>query len=59
MKLIEPCTLASFGAGGNLSQRKLIPSLYRLEMANRLPEKRVLLGCDIVLRTGKRMTENE
>jgi glucose-6-phosphate 1-dehydrogenase len=51
MKITEPCTLAIFGAGGNLSQRKLIPALFRLEIANRLPEQMVLLGCDIVMRS--------
>ncbi len=51
MKITDPCTLAIFGAGGNLSQRKLIPALFRLEMAKRLPEQMVLLGCDIVLRS--------
>ena len=51
MKIIEPCTLAIFGAGGNLSQRKLIPALFRLEVAKHLPEKMVILGCDIVVRT--------
>jgi len=52
MKIIEPCTLAIFGAGGNLSQRKLIPALFRLEIAKHLPEQMVILGCDIVLRSG-------
>ncbi len=47
MKVIEPCTLAIFGAGGNLSRRKLIPALFRLELAKRLPEGMVILGCDI------------
>ena len=52
MKIIEPCTLAIFGAGGNLSQRKLIPALFRLEISKRLPEQMVILGCDIVERAG-------
>ncbi len=51
MKTIEPCTLAIFGAGGNLSRRKLIPALFRLEIAHRLPEQMVILGCDIMVRT--------
>jgi len=51
MKTIDPCTLAIFGAGGNLSRRKLIPSLFRLELANRLPEQLSILGCDIVPRS--------
>ncbi|OGS83497.1 MAG: glucose-6-phosphate dehydrogenase [Gallionellales bacterium GWA2_59_43] len=50
MKTMDPCTLAIFGAGGNLSRRKLIPALFRLEAAKRLPEQAVILGCDIVPR---------
>ena len=47
MKSLEPCTLVIFGAAGNLSRRKLIPSLFRLEMAKRLPERLIILGCGI------------
>jgi len=47
MKTLEPCTLVIFGAAGNLSRRKLVPALFRLEMANRLPEHMVILGCGI------------
>ena len=50
MKILEPCTLVIFGAGGNLSRRKLIPALFRLEAAKHLPEQMVILGCDIVER---------
>jgi glucose-6-phosphate 1-dehydrogenase len=50
MKTLEPCTLVIFGAGGNLSRRKLIPALFRLEMAKRLPQQVAILGCDIVPR---------
>jgi len=48
MTKIEPCTLVFFGAGGNLSRKKLIPSLFHLEMLQRLPQHLVILGCDIV-----------
>ena len=51
MKIIEPCTLTIFGAGGNLSRRKLIPALFRLEVAKRLPEQVAILGCDITPRS--------
>ena len=44
MKFTEPCTLMIFGASGNLSRIKLIPALFRLEAANRLPEKMVILA---------------
>jgi glucose-6-phosphate 1-dehydrogenase len=47
MKVLEPCTLVIFGAAGNLSRRKLIPSLFRLEIAKRLPETLAILGCGI------------
>ena len=47
MKTPEPCTLVFFGAGGNLSRKKLIPSLFHLEMLQRLPQHLVILGCDI------------
>ena len=50
MKTSEPCTLVIFGAAGNLSRLKLIPSLFRLEIAKRLPEQVVILGCSIELR---------
>jgi glucose-6-phosphate 1-dehydrogenase len=44
MKTLEPCTLVIFGAGGNLVRVKLIPSLFRLEMANRLPPQMVIVA---------------
>jgi glucose-6-phosphate 1-dehydrogenase len=33
----EPCTYVIFGATGNLSRIKLMPALYHLDAANRLP----------------------
>lgn len=47
MKTLDPCTLTFFGAGGNLSRRKLIPALFNLETAGRLPVQLRILGCDI------------
>jgi len=47
MRTLEPCTLVIFGAGGNLSRIKLIPALFRLETANRLPEKMVILSTSL------------
>lgn len=43
-KEIEPCTYVIFGATGNLSRRKLMPALYHLEVANRLPEGTMILA---------------
>lgn len=50
MKKIDPCTLTIFGAGGNLSRRKLIPALFHLDLVGRLPDSLAIIGCDIVLR---------
>lgn len=47
MKSIDPCVLVIFGANGNLARKKLIPSLFRLEVAGRLPENMAILGCDL------------
>jgi glucose-6-phosphate 1-dehydrogenase len=47
MKHVEPSTLVIFGAAGNLSRRKLIPALFRLELGGRLPNGMVILGCSI------------
>jgi len=41
---VEPCTYVIFGATGNLSRRKLMPALYHLEAANRLPADTVILS---------------
>lgn len=44
MTITESCTLVIFGATGNLARRKLIPALFQLEVAGRLPEKMVILA---------------
>jgi glucose-6-phosphate 1-dehydrogenase len=41
--MTEPCTFVIFGSTGNLARTKLLPALYHLESADRLPE-----GCAIV-----------
>lgn len=41
---LEPCTYIIFGATGNLSRRKLMPALYHLDAANRLPEGTMILA---------------
>jgi glucose-6-phosphate 1-dehydrogenase len=43
-KKIDPCTLVLFGASGNLSRIKLMPGLFRLDAANRLPDHMVILS---------------
>ncbi|AHE99139.1 glucose-6-phosphate dehydrogenase [Thioalkalivibrio paradoxus] len=49
----SPCTLVIFGSTGNLSRVKLMPALYHLEAAGRLPD-----GVHIVA-TGRRPWDRE
>jgi len=41
---MQPCSLVIFGATGNLARRKLMPSLFQLEEAGRLPDKMVIVA---------------
>lgn len=43
-KKIDPCTLVLFGASGNLSRVKLMPGLFRLDAAGRLPDHMAILS---------------
>src|SRR5580704_9664336 len=38
------CTMVIFGASGDLTKRLLIPALYNLAKANRLPDNFALIG---------------
>jgi glucose-6-phosphate 1-dehydrogenase len=40
----EPCTLAIYGATGDLTQRKLLPALYSLALRRLLPERFAVVG---------------
>lgn len=42
--MLEPCTFVIFGSTGNLSKRKLLPALYHLETAGRLPDEMKIIG---------------
>ncbi len=44
-KPIDPCTVVIFGASGDLTARKLVPSLYNLYRNNGLPTRFAVLGC--------------
>src|SRR3546814_10303518 len=39
-----PCAMVIFGAGGDLTKRLLIPSLYNLLRADLLPERLAIIG---------------
>ncbi len=41
---VEPCVIVIFGASGDLTQRKLIPSLYDLDRLGSLPKGLCILG---------------
>jgi glucose-6-phosphate 1-dehydrogenase len=41
---VDPCTIVIFGAGGDLTRRKLIPALYSLARDKILPKDFALLG---------------
>jgi glucose-6-phosphate 1-dehydrogenase len=40
----EPCVMVVFGAGGDLTKRKLVPALYNLSAGKLLPEKFAIVG---------------
>jgi glucose-6-phosphate 1-dehydrogenase len=42
----EPTVVVIFGAGGDLTRRKLVPALYNLFLDKWLPERSVILGVD-------------
>lgn len=44
IEIPPPCALVIFGASGDLTRRKLIPSLYRLFKSGMLPENFFVLG---------------
>jgi glucose-6-phosphate 1-dehydrogenase len=46
-KPADRCVMAIFGASGDLTKRKLIPSLYHLAQKQLLPKEFALLGCAI------------
>lgn len=44
MNKLDPSTLVLFGASGNLSRVKLMPGLFRLDAAGRLPDDMAILS---------------
>ncbi|MBS0002013.1 MAG: glucose-6-phosphate dehydrogenase, partial [Thioalkalivibrio sp.] len=50
---LSPCTFVIFGSTGNLSQVKLMPALYQLEAAGRLPDALRIIA------TGRRPWDRE
>ena len=54
MTQLAPCTFIVFGATGNLARNKLLPAMYHLEEAGRLPKDMCIVGF-----TRQGMDENE
>ena len=42
-----PCAMVIFGAGGDLTKRKLIPAIYNLAQGKLLPEQFAILGSSV------------
>ena len=42
-----PCAMVLFGAGGDLTKRKLLPAIYNLAKGKLLPEHFALIGVSI------------
>ena len=46
-KAAGPCVFVLFGAGGDLTKRKLVPALFNLTKANLLPENFAVMGVSV------------
>src|SRR5262245_54378856 len=44
-RVAPPCALVIFGASGDLTSRKLVPSLYELALQRLLPPEFAVVGC--------------
>lgn len=42
--MVDPCTFVIFGATGNLAENKLLPALFHLDCAGRLPDGLNVIG---------------
>jgi glucose-6-phosphate 1-dehydrogenase len=42
----QSATLMIFGAGGDLTKRLVVPALYRLVQARKLPDRFAIIGVD-------------
>jgi glucose-6-phosphate 1-dehydrogenase len=47
----QPCAMVIFGAAGDLTKRLIVPALYGLVSARRLPEQFQLVGVDLAPQT--------
>src|SRR5215472_1305727 len=54
----SPATMAIFGAGGDLTQRLVMPALYNLARADKLPDEFAIIGVDHNDQTTQAWREN-
>jgi len=52
-----PCAMVIFGAAGDLTKRLVVPALYNLAGARRLPDEFRLVGVDLATKTAKEWRE--
>jgi len=48
-----PCAMVIFGAAGDLTKRLIVPALYNLVTAKRLPDEFRLMGVDLAAKTAE------
>src|SRR5580692_12346777 len=48
-----PCAMVIFGAAGDLTKRLVVPALYNLVNAKRLPKSFQLVGVDLAAKTSE------
>jgi glucose-6-phosphate 1-dehydrogenase len=53
-----PCSMVIFGAGGDLTKRLVVPSLYNLACARLLPEQFAVTGVDLAEISSEKWHEN-
>src|ERR1700731_1935865 len=51
VSLSPPCAMVIFGAAGDLTKRLVVPALYNLANAKRLPDEFRLVGVDLAPKT--------
>jgi glucose-6-phosphate 1-dehydrogenase len=49
--MAPPCAMVIFGAAGDLTKRLVVPALYNLVTAGRLPKGFQLVGVDLAAKT--------
>src|SRR5690349_18474534 len=54
----QSATLIIFGAGGDLTKRLVVPALYHLVQAHKLPDRLAIIGIDHTDQTTERWSQS-